>query len=581
MIPPLDPGGALAAALSAAVFIVAIVYVVRSGHADIQTPLMSALAGEDSLLGRELFSNAILERRFAGRGLLLSIALHALVLLGTPLLPYLFPDRLNFDFRKYNVKIVEFRIPEPLLYTAPDAKPSRSRKRAEPPGHAATGRTSSLARASRATGSLLQKVAARPRLQLPSSAQSRARDVIIEPDQPPQLSIAAPHPLPTAFLWAQAPAPDRLSRLVGEPPAVNLPRFALPHSTPAVQRPNREVALAELQIASGPVLTERPPQLPVLPANISPVRMPSPPIDAPGQLPASSLPGSSPFNLIALMQTPAPPAPAYLLQAGNRLAEAHPGSNGPSQGASGGNDTPGANANASETAKNVPKAPDAEADANARSDMLEAGTALSQGTYADLLAASSPGSAGKGPSASDSTAGQAGEQARSKASGQSYPSGNLGVIIVQQSAQDTILEGSEVLTGQPIYTVYFDVPGAPRRWILQYCVPGSDSKTFFEQPDGVIRILPKRSVQPPFPIERIPLDVKSVPNPGTPVSARRLVIYATVNERGETGNVRLIRGTGQEIDRTAMATLQRWTFRPAMRGDTPVAVEALFGIPLP
>jgi TonB family protein len=287
------------------------------------------------------------------------------------------------------------------------------------------------------------------------------------------------------------------------------------------------------------------------------------------------------LNLIALMQTPAPSAPAYLLQTGNRLAEAQPGPNSPSQAASGRNGSPAANTDASETPKDAPQATGAEASANARLDASGAETAPSKGTYADLLAASSPGSTGKGSLAADSNAGQAGEQERRKPSGQSYPSGNLGVIIVQQSAQDTILEGSEILTGQPVYTVYFDVPGAPRRWILQYCLPGSDSKTFLEQPDGVIRILPKRSVQPPFPIERIPLDVKSLPNPGTPVSVRRLVIYATVNERGETGNVRLIRGTGQEIDRAAVATLQRWTFRPAMRGDTPVAVEALFGIPLP
>ena len=91
----------------------------------------------------------------------------------------------------------------------------------------------------------------------------------------------------------------------------------------------------------------------------------------------------------------------------------------------------------------------------------------------------------------------------------------------------------------------------------------------------MIRILPKRTVQPPYPIDRIPVSLQ-----GYEGQTRRLVVYAVVNERGETTNVRLIRGTGQNIDDTAVATLRRWTFRPAMRGETPVAIEALFGIPL-
>ena len=147
--------------------------------------------------------------------------------------------------------------------------------------------------------------------------------------------------------------------------------------------------------------------------------------------------------------------------------------------------------------------------------------------------------------------------------------------MVQQSATETILEGAEVLSGEPIYTVFFDVPGAPRRWILQYCLPESTAQSVVHRAPGVVRIAPKRSVQPPFPLARIPVDLNGFQGRGS-----RLVIYARINERGEMEDVRLTRGTGMEIDTQAVATLRRWSFRPATQGEDAVAVEAIFGIPL-
>lgn len=149
------------------------------------------------------------------------------------------------------------------------------------------------------------------------------------------------------------------------------------------------------------------------------------------------------------------------------------------------------------------------------------------------------------------------------------------MIIVRPSSQESGLEGSDALSGQPVYTVYFDVPGSPRRWILQYCVSGSESKSLAKAPDGALRIVPKRSVQPPYPLDRAGIDLKAAAG-----SARRVVVFATIDERGETSNVRLVRGTGQPVDELAVATLKRWAFRPATHGGASVGVEALFEIPL-
>jgi hypothetical protein len=76
---------------------------------------------------------------------------------------------------------------------------------------------------------------------------------------------------------------------------------------------------------------------------------------------------------------------------------------------------------------------------------------------------------------------------------------------------------------------------------LQYCVPGSEAGPSITRPEeGRVQILPRRSVQPPYPLERIPVDIM-----GFTGDKKRLVVYAVVNEKGETHDVRLIHGTGQ------------------------------------
>ncbi|HYM11870.1 MAG TPA: energy transducer TonB [Bryobacterales bacterium] len=640
---------------SAALFTLAIVYVLRSKAVRVET--LGHESGEPRRQ-REIFSDVLVGSPFSARGLALSTALHVTVLLGTPLVPYLFPERLNFDFRKYNVKIVEFRIPTPLLYAGPGASTSQpaaksaSRRRtararlrhggalqarvSRPAARSVTPRRPAakgpqVAQAAKPQHPLPARERPRFQLQLPWAAHAKSKDVIIQPDQPLDLAIAVPQPLPSAFLWAQGPAPLDPSQVVGAPPKPEPVQFSLPHSTPVVQPPNKEAAISDLQIASGPELTFRPPQLSVSPANVAPVRMPPPPIESPGELPASTLPGGNPVNLIALMNTPAPPAASYVTEVGQRLPDSQPpASDADTSGAS----TPASGENPAAAMSQAPQpgvspaaspellsskatnpagaslatsgSPDgalaggtAAADATAGSGAAEGATAATatgpttaaSNTPAAGLAATSAGAAtgasetpAKGTFADLLNAGAgapehaAAEAARAEtAPRRVWPSGgNLGVVIVQQSSEESVLEGGEALTGQPVYTVYFDVPGAPRRWILQYCVPGSVTpKSFVTSDDGVIHIVPRRSVQPPFPLDRIPLNLKAYQG-----EAQRLVVYAVVDERGETVNVRVIRGTGADIDTAAVDTLKRWAFRPAMRGDTPVAVEALFGIPL-
>lgn len=522
MIHQLDLHSLITALASAGLLTFAIVYVARSRRTaeDLDTPLSQAFSADLGASSPDMFSTAVLSSGSRGLGLIVSVVMHLLVAFVTPLLPYLFPEELGVDFRKYQLKLVEFRIPQRLMYTASnESKPQRARPRTRVGGEAA--RAQAPAEPNPAPAS------ARPRFQLPEAVRAQNRDVVIQPDQPPEVHAAVPQMLPRMFLWAQAPAPPEESRTVGAPPTPPRP-FSMPHTQPEVRRPNLELAVGDLQIGAAPVMTFRPPNLPVPAANVSPLSVPFPDPPALGELPATPLPAGSPMNLVVLLRDVAPSTSAYMIGVGNRL----PDSGAPGAGGLGGAET-GSTAQGSGT-----------------------------GTHADLLA-SAPNAA-------------SGDVTRRTGPGQPVPTGRLGVIIVQQTSAESGFEGSEALSGQPVYTVYLDVPGSPRRWTLQYCVPGAEAGAGSVQAsEGRIQIAPRRSVQPPYPIDRLPVDVN-----GVQAAVRRLVIYAQVSERGEILNVRLVRGAGLPVDQAAVATLQRWTFRPATRGDTPVAVEALFGIPL-
>ena len=143
----------------------------------------------------------------------------------------------------------------------------------------------------------------------------------------------------------------------------------------------------------------------------------------------------------------------------------------------------------------------------------------------------------------------------------------------------TLTNTAGILQGNPIYTIHLDVPEAPRKWTLQFCIPGSGSRKL-DTSTGVIRILPKKKVAPPFPREQKPLRLESSPLPlDRPLEV--VVVYAIVDEEGGIGNLRVVHGADPDTDNTILAHLESWEFLLAFRGEEPILVEALFGIPLP
>ena len=165
-------------------------------------------------------------------------------------------------------------------------------------------------------------------------------------------------------------------------------------------------------------------------------------------------------------------------------------------------------------------------------------------------------------------------------SGTPAPRKYHGIILISNS-RSAMPEAEGVLKGNPVYTVYVEVPGAPRRWVLQFCENKPDAPGSLEYGDGggVIRVNRRRRIDLPFALRRSDIEfdrddekLRDLP--------RRLVVYATLSEEGQLDNFRIVSGGDKEIEPTIIAGLQNWEFSPAFRDGRPVAVEALFGIPL-
>jgi TonB family protein len=58
-----------------------------------------------------------------------------------------------------------------------------------------------------------------------------------------------------------------------------------------------------------------------------------------------------------------------------------------------------------------------------------------------------------------------------------------------------------------------------------------------------------------------------------------VILYAVIHADGSVGNVRVLRGIDERLDRFAAEAVSQWKFEPATRKGAPVDVEATFQIP--
>lgn len=77
-----------------------------------------------------------------------------------------------------------------------------------------------------------------------------------------------------------------------------------------------------------------------------------------------------------------------------------------------------------------------------------------------------------------------------------------------------------------------------------------------------------RKVDPAYPLELMRENV-----------AGTVILYAIIHADGTVGNVRVLRGVDDRLDRFASQAVAQWQFHPATKNGSPVDVEATFQIP--
>jgi TonB family protein len=77
-----------------------------------------------------------------------------------------------------------------------------------------------------------------------------------------------------------------------------------------------------------------------------------------------------------------------------------------------------------------------------------------------------------------------------------------------------------------------------------------------------------RKVDPAYPIQLMRENV-----------AGTVILYAVIHADGSVGDVRVLRGVDDRLDRFASEAISQWKFDPATKDGTPVDVEATFQIP--
>lgn len=110
------------------------------------------------------------------------------------------------------------------------------------------------------------------------------------------------------------------------------------------------------------------------------------------------------------------------------------------------------------------------------------------------------------------------------------------------------------LKGDKVYTIYIDTHQGTA--VLQFADPGSSNSGFDED------LTPPEAIRADLP-------------PG--LKKARLVISCTMDRAGQLRNVKVLQGPSAETKAKVTIALSKWRFRPVLRGNDPINVDAILG----
>jgi len=130
-----------------------------------------------------------------------------------------------------------------------------------------------------------------------------------------------------------------------------------------------------------------------------------------------------------------------------------------------------------------------------------------------------------------------------------------------------------VFGNRRFYSLALNMPNlnsAGGSWIIRFAELKHDlgSRDPNEPAQDLSQPMATRKVDPAYPIQLMRENVH-----GT------VILYAVIHADGTVGNVRILRGVDERLDRFASEAVAKWKFDPATKNGTPVDVEATFQIP--
>ena len=130
-----------------------------------------------------------------------------------------------------------------------------------------------------------------------------------------------------------------------------------------------------------------------------------------------------------------------------------------------------------------------------------------------------------------------------------------------------------VFGNRRFYSVMMNMPNlnsSGGSWVIRFAELNQDSTPHDENAPAadISQPMATRTVDPAYPAQLMRENVT-----GT------VILYAVIHADGSVGNVRVLRGVDDRLDRFASEAVAQWKFEPATKNGSPVDVEATFKIP--
>jgi TonB family protein len=384
------------------------------------------------------------------------------------------------------------------------------------------------------------------------------RQTLINPAAPPEAPKFLP-PMPNVVQLASVPAPAR-------------PRLEISEKTLAKLRPKKVKAAATTDVLTPdvPNMEQRTAQISLATSQTGPAR-PKLQINAGSaprvaersqsgeNAPAPDAALSSPTNaggasstLIALSNSPAPPAPVIPAPQGNLAArvaispEGKPGGTGalPNPGDSAGVGTNGGNGGSEAGNNNV-------------------GISISGGSPKPNAGASGLGNSAK----LTLPKGQLGYKRPDPNSTPEDPPERMGPPNFEALAPDARPE--QIFSTKRVYSMNVNMPNlnsATGSWLIHFSE--LHLADYRHRSGNVSAPVPLRKVDPKYPQTLIQDHVEG-----------QVILYGVIRKDGTVDSIQVVRGIDEQLDANAVSAFAQWKFEPATKEEQPVDLEAIVYIP--